>query len=522
MALLDAAAQTLTAILDQFQGRPGDPLATSLMQAALGNEAARRGAMDAAWKAYAGDFPLPLAPRKNTPRGQDIVRVNRTAPLVAASVHFLFGTPPTYALPAPPVDPALPTPPPDPALVADAAWMDAVQAANRWDSLLLDWATNGAICGHGYLRLVPPETPILEPDDWAAADDSALPRVIVLDPLVLQKITDPRDTTRTTAYVWTWQQGRVDATGTTRAARQLIEEHPTHAGWWLITDQESAGAGGWVTTQQTEWPFPFPPIVDCKNLPNPNAVYGAPDVTPSIIEINKAVNFVLSNTLRIYRLHSHPKLWASGMAPESKLDAAPDSVWYLPAPDSQVGQLVPAVNPAAGESALDALDASLYQESQTPGLVLGQVEAGQLPPSGAAQRMALQPLIMKTLAKRTLYGPALAEVWRRLFVISGRAPRRVTVGWPDVLPSDPLALRQALKIDVETLGVSLASAQAKAGYDPAVEAAQKADEATDVGGVANPTGTLAPGAQGPPDMGAPPDMAGMPSMMDSMMSQEGM
>src|SRR5260370_5547202 len=44
-----------------------------------------------------------------------------------------------------------------------------------------------------------------------------------------------------------------------------------------------------------DWKYPFSPIFSCQNLPRPNSFWGYPDVMPSVIELNDALNLVQSS-----------------------------------------------------------------------------------------------------------------------------------------------------------------------------------------------------------------------------------
>jgi hypothetical protein len=47
-------------------------------------------------------------------------------------------------------------------------------------------------------------------------------------------------------------------------------------------------------------------MIHWQNLPNPVDVYGVPDVTTDVIELQDRANFVASNISKLIRLYAHP------------------------------------------------------------------------------------------------------------------------------------------------------------------------------------------------------------------------
>ena len=61
------------------------------------------------------------------------------------------------------------------------------------------------------------------------------------------------------------------------------------------------------------WNYEFPPILHWQNLPLAGSVYGKPDVTDDMIELQDGINFNTANIQKIIDLHAHPKTWATGV-----------------------------------------------------------------------------------------------------------------------------------------------------------------------------------------------------------------
>ena len=80
---------------------------------------------------------------------------------------------------------------------------------------------------------------------------------------------------------------------------------------WLVRDLVRERGRSWEIKQELMWGFPWAPIVDWQNLPDPEDYYGDPDLVRP--ELNDALNFVASNTMRIIKHHGHPKTIGVGM-----------------------------------------------------------------------------------------------------------------------------------------------------------------------------------------------------------------
>jgi len=421
-------------LFDAFwQADRATPLATAAMEQVLADEQARRDAMRRAWAAYEGDFPDPLKTKAGQPR--DAVKVNRAKRIVNISAFFLFGTLPTISLPVAGEAPEVET--------DDEAWLEDVLRINQLPAQALDWATNGGITGTGYLRLYPP------------AQAGGVPTFQVLDSGNMTIHWDPRDITQITGYDWEFNAGTVQYRQVIRAA----------GAQWTITDQHRrvGSQDDWITDEAVTWPFPWPPILHNKNLPAPNAVYGEPDLTDSIIDLNKALNFNRSNRARIQKHYGHPKAWVKRMGNTGKLDFDVQNLLNL-GEEGELGQINPPPANADAEILGREIDSALDEESSTPAVTRGRAELRN--PSGVALRIAFWPMAQKTTVKRTLYGPALIELIRRLFDLGGRGPDKiVTLTWPELLPTDPESERRVAVQDQALGVVSRATLAANLGYD---------------------------------------------------------
>lgn len=402
-----------------------------------------------AWRAYEGDLPKPL--KVEPGEVDDNIRLPLGQVVVNKGVSFLFPEGISFEV--------------DGAAASEAnTWLTQCWEANRLMTTLLQTGINGAVCGDVFLKIKP---------------GKPFPRVIVLDPADVTVHTEEDDYQQVLAYVLQWNTVS-RTTGKPIVRRQVIEHESPDAPRWSVSDYEQNGAN-WILLQETTWHYPWAPIVHCQNLPCPNAFHGYSDLEPSVLHVNNALNFVVSNTGRIIRFHAHPLTVATGVGPGDLV--------------TKIGQMLKLANVQAtvknlemesdlGSSLTFARDLkSFFHEiSRIPEVATGKVEdLGQL--SGLALQILYQPLLEKTRDKRVLYGEMLRTLNRRLLELGGKGKDHVVkTHWPPVLPSDP-------KGDAETallhsqLGVSDDTLQTRLGFDPEDEKKKKAEERKNAGAV---------------------------------------
>jgi hypothetical protein len=431
---------------------------TQLTQVAAEDEMARLKRMQAAWLAYRGKGPKPLKVRAGQP--DDNVAANKARTVVNKTVSFLFGQEITFEVERPQTaagaDPAA-QPQADPAEV----YLEEVWAANRKMTTLQKLAMNGAVCGHAFLKIV------LSPTD--------LPRLIVLDPATVTVEWDDEDIERVTRY--RIQYPAIDPrTRLPIIRRQVIEPR---GNVWVLLDQTATPDGvTWSTAKETTWPYPFPPLIDCQNLPLPNEFWGESDLEEDVLELQTSRNRVLSNVGRILRFHAHPKTWGRGFQ-ANQLKVAVDETIVLPGENAQLANLEMISDLGSSLEYDRRVDEALHETTRTPAIATGKVEdLGQL--SGLAMQILFAPLVEKTNTKRQIYGELLAELNRRLLVLGGHDDGRpVRVQWFELLPSDPKVERDVALADKQ-LGASSNTLLEKLGFDPAREAKMSQGEQADL------------------------------------------
>src|ERR1019366_3717513 len=245
-----------------------------LLSIVANDENRRKQAMDDAWAQYYGHVPDLLATKPG--QADDNVKINKARVIVDKGVSFLFGGDISFTC-----DEDCPA--------AAQAWLDDCWKANRQGSLLHDLALNGGVCGHTFLKVE------------AKEPGGQFPQITVQDPATFSVVWDPRNIKKVLSYTIAWNA--VDpATNKVLNFQQVIAKQPN--GTWHITDKESLpDSQTWVTTLETDWPYPWSPIAQCKNLPAPNEWFGISDIEKDVLALNRAASFALTNSQRIIRFH---------------------------------------------------------------------------------------------------------------------------------------------------------------------------------------------------------------------------
>jgi len=414
-------------------------------------ETARRERMRRAWNAYQGEAAGPLKVKPGD--ADDNVRVNYARLIVDKGVSFLFGGGVEMRTCA--------------EAGSDAqAWLDGFWEANGKAALLHRLAVNGAVCGHAFVKIV-------GAGSRGANGTAPWPRIVVIDPTTVSVAWTPDDWETVVRYDLAWH-GMDPDTERPAAFRQVIARSRSGKPAWFITDQRSDGDDPrWRTTHTERWPYGWPPIFACQNLPAPNEYWGMSDLEPDVLGVCRAMSFVLSNAARIIRYHAHPKLWGAGFQ-YSDITFGPDDLTVLPDRDAALHLLEMQSDLSSSLELYGRVKEALHEIARVPELSAGALKAlGRV--SGVALRLLYQPLMEKTQTKRTLYGGMLAELSRRVLEMGGFGSEvGVELEWPPVTPTDPLEeARTALAY--RQLGLSGAASLRRLGVTEREEEACRDD-----------------------------------------------
>lgn len=419
---------------------------TGLLEYMTVEESSRLEKFKAGWDAYYGRLKKPLKVQPG--KMDDNVILNFARLIVDKGVSFLFGQPVGFDI--------------GENQEAAQEWLDAALKQNRIMTLLQKLALNGGVCGTAFIKI-------------AIVPGQLYPRLVVLDPETVSVRWQADDIDTIVQYKI--QYVSTDpATGKPVGVRQLID---SDGAGWIITDQVGdLQSLSWYTVGTAGWPYSFPPIVHCQNLPAPNEFWGVSDLEDDIVGVMNAINFVMSNMARIIKNHAHPKVVGKGFtASEIKIDV--DGMIILPNPEAQLGNLEMSSDLSSSLNMFLRLKESLHEVSRIPEVATGKLEsAGGL--SGLALQILYQPLLEKTNTKRLTYGDMLEELTENMLEIGGFGEQEVTLQWQSMLPSDPMQERQAALLDKQ-LGVSDDTLMQQLGYDPDAERAKREASGPELG-----------------------------------------
>jgi hypothetical protein len=236
----------------------------------------------------------------------DNVAINYSETIVDKGVSFLFGDDLKITAGKPESTEA----------DAYAAYIEQIWPEDIRGEDLLDLGTNGGIFGHVWAKI---------------AIDAGVPSVVVGDPECYTAEWAPDNYKKVVRYLNTYR--------TTIDGKPVLRRENTYqvnaSAWQTDLEQSTADAPTWTRLESYPWPFPFAPVVHCKNLPTPNQFYGKPDLTKHVLALVYYINRVNSLINRIVRAHSAPKPIATGQA-KVNVEFGTDNMLFLPNKDAQI------------------------------------------------------------------------------------------------------------------------------------------------------------------------------------------
>ena len=370
----------------------------------------------------------------------DAIVVNFIGLLVDRSVAMLFGQEPAFDLPGESDAPS-------------QQYIDAVWRANRKMQLLKRAAVYGAESGTCYVKILP--------DGAISKDGKLIPRLVVLDPATVTMDALPEDID--TIFRYTIAYTITDpVTGKDKTVKQ-VTEHDAETGYWVITDYVSVNGSKWEVTNEQVWEWDFAPIVHWHNLPDVGSVYGRPDITDDLIDLQDKINFVSSNTAKIIKYHAYPKTWARGFQNSGKIAWGVDEMVTTSDPNALIQNLEMQSDLSSSLSFIRYLRQALFDVSRAVDIDSMADKLGSLTNFGL--RVLYQDALSKLEEKRGLYAEGIIEINHRLLELAG-APDTDggEVEWPDVMPENENEIAMAVKSDLELGLVSKQTAAGLRGY----------------------------------------------------------
>ena len=414
-------------IMDNFRNWLLEPL--------LGREAVQRaGAANLSRNYRRGQHKAPIK------TADDAIVVNFIGLLVDRSVAMLFGKEPQFDLPGESDAPV-------------QQYIDEVWNANRKMQLLKRAAVYGAETGTCYVKILP--------DGAVNRDGKLIPRLVVLDPATVTMDALPEDIDTIIRYTIAYTITD-PVTGKDKTIRQ-VTEHDVETGYWTITDYVSVNGNKFEVTNQQVWEYDFAPIVHWHNLPDVGSVYGRPDITADLIDLQDKINFVSSNTAKIIKYHAYPKTWARGFQNSGKIAWGVDEMVTTSDPNALIQNLEMQGDLSSSLAFIRYLRQALFDVSRAVDIESMADKLGSLTNFGL--RVLYQDALSKLEEKRGLYAEGIIEINHRLLELAG-APDTDggEVVWEEVMPANENEIAMAVKTDLELGLVSKQTASGLRGY----------------------------------------------------------
>lgn len=425
-----------------------------------------------AWDASRGKYKPPFR-QDDEENSKFNVLPDRLGPMVRIGMYLLFGQGVSIDLDEN-----------APAGAADylkAAWGDEDDKVVFLQKLAISSGVNG----HAFVQVIPP----LTTDDYA--------RFILVDPQTVSVVTDEDDCERANTFIIEnkWQQPN----GTYRFKRRVYyrvsaeEESPygptqnedVLATWqistWIAqgTNQNFKQSGPTLN-----WSYPFPPIIACQNLPNPHEYWGTADITNADIDMNEALAFVESNTLKIIFNQAHDIVAVEGINnPNQAPIKAEPGKWPVLPPGAHLAAVQAHGDIPGSLSYAANLRDDQDEASGINSVVLGRSEVlprGTI--SGLALKMEYQTALQKTSSKQHTIGRLLRKLCQIHLYFGKFDPDgdtvQVVLGWADPVPIDEFSQWQSAPIE-EQMGVSKTTILSRRGLVYSAELKLRQQEAKD-------------------------------------------
>lgn len=419
-----------------------------MAQLAEQDEAERLERYKRAWNAYDGNGPKPLDIEPG--QADDNVRLDYAALIVDKGVSFLAGKGGvTFQVQQEDTEPD--TPEHEQAQAAAADTLALLDDAWPEEQRHLDFhglALNGGVTGHAWLRLF----------------ESG--RVAVLDSANVTVVWNEDDVGIVERYLIQWDTVSADdGMGVVRRKRIEPDVAKAPQSWTIYDEELDDDTGQWVLLDETPWPHEYPPVIGAQNLPAPNTCYGKADLEPAVLDMVEQLESIASDMRRIVRLHGHPipVILGEEASRLAQIDVAIGELLAVPSKDAKLAQLTIA-ELTSSLSLYQEIKTALFEGARIPKVALGEtVNAG--PTTGVALTVEYEPLLEKTETKRLTYGLMLRQAAERVLDLKGRPGVKVTLGWPTLTPSDPVAEATTDESELRMGVVSKQTVAEKRGYD---------------------------------------------------------
>lgn len=296
----------------------------------------------------------------------------------------------------------------------------------------------GSIAGHSFVKLI--------------QDPDANPRIVLLDPQLVSVRLEEMDTSRAIAFKIEWRRKETDPNtrrSDTYIYRQLVvntgsSQEPA----WVIADFKAKvrAKRDWaIINGPWAWPWPWSPIHDCPNIEAGWGYYGLSDLE-DVAGLNDALNFVVSNTMRIIKIHAHPKTMGTGFTATDVQETAVDSFWTVENPEAKIYNLEMQSDLAASLSVIDLIRTAFWTIGRGLDPSVYKDKIGQI--TNFALRVLSVRAQHKMGDKRLTYGKMLRDLNQHILEMAGQEAAEITIAWPQPLPEDTAESTQQLQVEV--------------------------------------------------------------------------
>jgi hypothetical protein len=325
-------------------------------------------------------------------------------------------------------------------------YLKKVWAANRKEILLHKFGLNGAEIGTWYCKVIP---------DGVEYQDKLYPRLVCLDPMLMTIETKPDDIETVTAYIITYMIKR-------NGKDEVFQERTTKQdnGTWLVESGIFKNKKFIPETSEV-WDYSFPPIIHGQNLINIESVYGDPDVTDDVDELQDVLNKASGNVSKIIDMHGHPHTIGAGLNSKEPIDVEPGRM-TLTDKDAKVYNVEMQSDLSSHMNYIMNIRQALFDITRTVDISSMNDKLGALTNFGL--RVLYQDSLAKNETKKQLYGDALLELNRRLLILAGMTPEEGHIEWPEPLPVNTQEEIAGLTFDLNNGLVSKETVSEKRGY----------------------------------------------------------
>ena len=401
------------------------------------------------WSYYQGNQRKTLKVKPG--QADDNLTVNLARYIVDKGASFLFGKQVEFQLQEGETTPA-------------EQKLEDIWSRNRKMTTLLKLATLGGIYGHNFVGIVP---------DYYG---QGLARLTLLEAEYVDVSWKGDDVEDAWRYVVSWVEENT-AGKSEEHVQEIVQDRET--GKWSVHYMVRRGSGAFVPDPDRQdvspWPYDWPPIIDCQNIPCPGEFYGLSDIED--MDEQDALNYIASLTLHTLRYHAYPRTWAigAGQVPDEKWDT--DEAIIFDSLNAELHNLEMQSDLAANLNFYDKVKAAIMQAARVPDLNKDNLSLGAM--SGFALRIIHGDLLEKTEAKRRTYGDMLIELNRRLLELANFG----TENYCDIIWQDPLPINQQEEqirdgFELDRGLASKETVQTRRGLDPEAEGERIASEST--------------------------------------------